>query len=118
MEGYIKKINHKVVTNNDEKKQKKIKRTYQIVAGCILGVAIAGFLASFITFMVLFFHFKTDEAFTAWIVAVPFALLLIAGSVVGRIADMLLRDNVEREYELDKKRKEEKEQKKIRKEKQ
>lgn len=112
MEGYIKKINHKVISENDENKQKKIKKTYQIIGGVVLGVGIAGFLASFITFMILFFHFKTDEAFTAWIVAVPFVLMLVGGSVLGRIGDMLLKDFVEREYELDQKRKEEKRERK------
>lgn len=112
MEFYIKKINHKVITNNNEQKQKRIKKLYLIIGGTILGVGLAGFLASFISFMVLFFKFETDEAMTAWLVAIPFILMFVAGAVVTRIGDMLLKESVELEYERDLIKKEEKEEKK------
>lgn len=108
IENYIKKINHKVIKNHEAKVQKKIKLTYQLVGGFILGIGMAGFIASFVTFMVLFFDFKTDEAMIAWIVAVPFILMIVAGSVLARIGDMMLRDFVEKEYQADKERKIEK----------
>jgi hypothetical protein len=90
MEKYIQKINDKIVKDNDLTYAKKVKKKYQIIGGCVLGVGLAGFIASFITFMVLFFEYKTDDAFTAWIVAVPFLLMIVAGSVVSRIGDALL----------------------------
>ena len=106
MEGYVKRINHKVLTKHDEKEQKRIKNIYIWVGAPILAVGAAGFLASFISFMLLFFHFQTDEAMVAWIVAIPFFAMMVAGSVVTRIGDMLLKDFVEDEYERDQQRKE------------
>lgn len=121
MENYIKKLNNRVITRHEEKTQLKIKKTYLISGSITLALGLAGFLASFITFMVLFFDFKTDAAFIAWEVAVPFMVMIIAGSVVVRIGDMLLRDFVAKEYEEDKirnaKLKEEKENKKLQKKK-
>ena len=108
MEGYIKRLNHKVLKKYDKEGQKKVKRKYQLLGGFILGVGLAGLVASFVTFMILFFNFKTDEAMIAWIVAVPFVLLIVAGSVLARIADMLLKDFVEKEYQADKERKKKK----------
>lgn len=112
MEGYIKKINHKVITKYDESKQKKVKKIYQIIGGIVVGLGAAGFIASFMAFMILFFHFQTDGAFTAWILAVPCVLLLTAGAVVTRIGDMLLRENVEIEYQKDLENKKDKKKKK------
>ena len=88
MERYIEKINKKL-EEKDEKHAKRIKNIILAVGGTVLAVGLAGFLASFVTFMVLFFKFKTDDAFVAWIVAVPFLVLLIAGAVVTRIGDAL-----------------------------
>lgn len=90
MEKYIQKINNKITQNDNIEHAKKIKKTYQIVGGVILGIGVTGFLASFITFMVLFFDFKTDDAFVAWIVAIPFLIFIVAGSVLTRIGDALL----------------------------
>ena len=93
MEGYIKRINDKITKNNNEQKQKKIKKIYLLSGGLTLALGLAGFLASFISFIVLFFKFDTDRALIAWFVAIPFILMIVAGSVVTRIGDMLLRDN-------------------------
>ena len=92
MESYIKKINDRVRAKHDEKGAKKIKKTYLIVGGLTLGIGLAGFVSAFITFFVLFFETKTEDAFIAWEVAVPFILMIVAGSVVTRIGDMLLKD--------------------------
>lgn len=93
MEGYIKRINDKITKNNNEQKQKKIKKIYLLSGGLTLALGLAGFLASFISFIVLFFKFDTDRALIAWFVAIPFILMIVAGSVVTRIGDMLLKDN-------------------------
>ena len=42
----------------------------------------------------------------AWATAIPFFALMVAGSVVTRIGDMLLKDFVEDEYQRDKEKKE------------
>lgn len=104
MESYIKNINHSVITKHQEKAQKKIKFTYQMVGGFVLAIGMGGFISAFITFMVLFFNLETDAAMTAWIVSVPFILMIVAGSVLARIGDMMLKDFVEKEYQEDKKR--------------
>ena len=93
MEGYIKRINDKITKNNNEQKQKKIKKIYLLSGGLTLALGLAGFLASFTSFIVLFFKFDTDRALIAWFVAIPFILMIVAGSVVTRIGDMLLKDN-------------------------
>ena len=93
MEVYIKRINDKITKNNNEQKQKKIKKIYLLSGGLTLALGLAGFLASFISFIVLFFKFDTDRALIAWFVAIPFILMIVAGSVVTRIGDMLLKDN-------------------------
>ncbi len=90
MEKYIKKINDKIISLNDMKKAKKIKMKYQIIGGVILGLGLAGFIAMFIMFMVLFFKFNTDDAFTAWLIAIPFIPMIVIGSVFARIGDALL----------------------------
>ena len=93
MESYIKKINDRVRAKHNEEQAKKIKKIYLIAGGLTLGIGLAGFVASFITFFVLFFETKTEDAFVAWMVAVPFILMIVAGSVVTRIGDMLLKDD-------------------------
>ena len=111
MEKYIKKFNHNVL-KEEEKKQKFTKNLYLTIGSIVLSIGALGFLASFIMFMVLFFDFKTDEAMMAWVIAVPFILMIVAGAVVTRVGDMLLKDFVEEEYQRDLKTKEEKESKK------
>ena len=108
MEGYIKRINHKVITKHNKAKQRKIKKKYQLFGGLVLGIGLAGFIAAFVSFMVLFFKFETDAAMIAWVIAVPFILMIVAGSVVARVGDMLLKDFVEKEYQADKKNKKKK----------
>jgi len=108
MESYIKNINHNVITKHDKKGQKRIKFIYQMIGGFVLGFGLAGFISAFITFMVLFFNVETEAAMIAWMVAIPFILLIVAGSVLARIGDMMLKDFVEKEYQEDKKRKREK----------
>lgn len=60
----------------------------------ILIAGLVGFLASFITFIVLFLNYQTDAALTAWVIAVPFILMAVAGSVITRIGDQLLREGL------------------------
>ena len=93
MEKYIKKINDKLLAKNNIEEAKKAKRTYRAVGYSLLGVGLAGFVACFITFMVLFFEFQTEKAFTFWIVAVPFLLMLVPGSVLARVGDVLLTED-------------------------
>ncbi len=90
MENYIKKINDKLEKSGDKKYAKRVKFSFQLSGGLLLAIGLAGFLASFITFMVLFFKTKTDDAFIAWMVAAPFLVLIIIGSVLARIGDTLL----------------------------
>ena len=106
MERYIAKINNKVLTHPDEKVQRRIKTTYLAIGGSVLAVGIAGFLASFITFIVLFMDAKTDESMTAWVLAVIFMIVFIAGSVVTRIGDKLLTEGYNETVERKKKVKE------------
>lgn len=95
MEKYIRKINDKLVEANDIEKARKTKKMYQTVGGILLAVGLAGFLALFVAFMILFLEFQTDSAFTCWIIAVPFLLMLVPGSVLARIGDALLPDDKE-----------------------
>ncbi len=90
MEKYIRKINDKVLAKNDEAYAKKAKKIYRGVGYGLLGVGLLGFAISFVVFFVLFFKYHTEQAFTAWIVAVPFLLMLVPGSVCARVGDMLL----------------------------
>ena len=93
MENYIKKINDRLISSGNAENAKKVKFSFQLAGGLTLGIGIAGFLASFITFLVLFLKFKTDEAFIAWYVAIPFLLLIVVGAVLARIGDTLLPKN-------------------------
>lgn len=89
MENYIKKIKEKLIKRKNLKSAKRAKMIYQGVGGFLIALGLAGFIASFITFMVLFFKFKTDDAFIAWEVAVPFLVMIVPGSVLARIGDAL-----------------------------
>lgn len=104
MEKYIARINNKVLTKHDEKGQKRIKTIYLAVGGSVLGVGIGGFLASVITFVVLFLDAKTEESMNAWIFASIFIVLLIAGSVLTRIGDRLLTEGYNESVERKKDR--------------
>lgn len=90
MENYIEKINNKILTKCSLEQARKIKRIYLIVGGTFLTVGLLGFIGCFITFFLLFFKFETDTAMIYWFIAIPFILLIIAGSVITRIGDMLL----------------------------
>lgn len=90
MEKYIQKINDKITKDNDMVHARKVKKFYQILGGVILAVGLAGFVALFVAFMILFLKFETDEAFTCWLIAIPFLLMLVPGSVLARIGDTLL----------------------------
>lgn len=103
MESYLKKINDKVKAKHTQQEAEKIKKRYLIAGGTTLGLGLAGFVSAFITFMVLFLVYETDEAMIAWFVAIPFILMIVAGSVVTRIGDMLLRDDKIMEVEKEKK---------------
>lgn len=91
MEKYIKKINDKLLKKPlaEAQKQKKI---YKIVGFSLLGVGLAGFVALFIAFMVLFMKFNTNDAVTCWFIAIPFLLMLIPGSVLARVGDVLSKE--------------------------
>lgn len=118
MENYIKKINDKVLEKNSIEEAKKTKARFLIAGGTTLGLGLAGFVSSFITFFVLFLSYETDRAFIAWLVAIPFILMIIAGSVVTRIGDMLLKvegvtDNSNSTSSKDKKEKKPKSKKQV-----
>lgn len=99
MENYIEKINNKILRKCSYEQAAKIKKIYLILGGCFLGVGILGFLGCFVTFFVLFFKFDTEKAMIFWFVAIPFMLLIITGSVITRIGDMLLTKQGLQSYE-------------------
>lgn len=90
MERYIKRINDKLIAEEGIERARKVKKIYQTLGGIFLAIGLAGFVSLFIAFMVLFFKFNTDDAFTCWLIAVPFLVLLVPGSVLARIGDALL----------------------------
>ena len=108
MEKYIRKINDKITAKNDIEYAKKVKKKYQIMGGVFLAVGLGGFVALFIAFMILFLKFKTDDAFTCWLICVPFLLMLVPGSVFARIGDTLLPEEGKKKKEKTKKDKKEK----------
>lgn len=101
MEKYIKKINDKLLAKENIEEARKAKKIYRSVGYSLLGVGLFGFVGCFITFMVLFLEFKTETAFTFWIVAVPFLLMLVPGSVLARVGDVLLTENNKNEKKLE-----------------
>lgn len=105
MEKYIKKINDKLLAKQSLEEVKKTKKVYRVAGYTLLGVGLAGFVACFIAFMVLFLKFKTEDAFVAWIVAVPFLLMLVPGSVLARVGDMLLSDKQDENIKNDDRKK-------------
>ena len=102
MESYLKKINESVKAKNTPQEAIKIKKRFLIAGGITLGLGLAGFVSSFITFMVLFLSYETDRAMIAWFVAIPFIIMIVAGSVITRVGDMLLRDDAIAKVEQDK----------------
>ena len=103
MEKYIAKINNKVLKKYDEEGQRKVKRKYLIGGGVTLGLGLAGFISAFLSFIILLLNYKTDQSMIAWIVAVPFILVFIVGSVLTRIGDKLLTEGYNEEVEKKKK---------------
>lgn len=103
MEKYIARINNRVLTKHDEAGQKRIKTIYLAVGGSVLAVGLGGLLASFITFIVLFLDAKTDESMVAWILALIFLVIFVAGCVVTRIGDKLLTEGYNESVERKKK---------------
>lgn len=89
MEKYIRKIKNKIELKPEEK-QLKAKKKYLYIGVPILTLGAIGFLASFITFLVLFFKGETTTAFTFWLIAIPFIVVFTAGAVVARIGDVLV----------------------------
>lgn len=106
MEKYIARINNKVLKKHDEAGQKRIKKIYLAVGGPILGVGLAGLLASFITFIVLFLDAQSEKSMVAWILALIFLVIFVVGCVLTRIGDKLLTEGYNENVE--KKRKEKK----------
>lgn len=103
MEKYISKINNRVISKHDEKGQHKIKLIFLSVGGSVLGLGLAGFLSALITFAVLFADGKTDDCMIAWILAVIFLVVFVAGCVVTRIGDKLLTEGYNESVEKGKK---------------
>ncbi|MBQ8444320.1 MAG: hypothetical protein IJX25_03110 [Clostridia bacterium] len=91
MEKYIEKINERLLRKNDLEKATKIKKRFCIVGGIILGIGAIGILSSVIAFVVYFLRSDTETAFTAWLIAIPFIIVLVAGAVVTRVGDQLLK---------------------------
>lgn len=96
MEKYIRKLNDKLL-KMDEEKAKKKKKVYRTTGYVLLGIGLAGFVALFIAFMVLFFKFNTQTATTCWFIAIPFLLMLVPGSVLARVGDVLKDEDKKRE---------------------
>ena len=92
MERYIRKLNEKLLKKDVEQARKTVK-VYRIVGYTLLGVGLAGFVALFIAFMVLFLKFQTESASTIWFIAIPFLLMLVPGSVLARVGDVLTNKN-------------------------
>ena len=91
MEKYIKKINDKLLKKNDLNHAKKVKKRYRAIGGTILAVGLAGIIACMTAFVVFFLQEQTEKSFLAWELAIPFVLIFVAGSVVTRIGDQLLK---------------------------
>ena len=91
MEKYITKINDKLLKKNDLEHAKKVKMRYRAIGGTVLAVGLAGFISAMIAFAVYFVNAETESAFVAWQIAIPFVLVFVAGSVVTRIGDQLLK---------------------------
>ena len=91
MERYILKTNDRLKKKYPEPMVRKIKKRYCIVGGSILGVGLAGFLVAFGMFLYYFLNAETETALTAWLYAVPFVVLFIAGAVITRVGDQLLK---------------------------
>ena len=96
MEKYIKKINDKLLANKSIEEANKTKKVYRIIGYSLLGVGLAGFVALFISFLVLFLNFNTEAAVTCWFIAIPFLLMLVPGSVLARVGDMLFTEKEEK----------------------
>ena len=92
MEGYIKRINERVLKKNDLPKAKKIKTRYRIVGGVILGAGLAGLIACIIAFAVHFVGGDTEMAFQCWMIAIPFLILssTSGNSVTRRFSSCLI----------------------------
>ena len=54
MEKYIRKINDKLDAKNDIEHARKVKKRFQTIGGIILATGLAGFVALFVAFMILF----------------------------------------------------------------
>ncbi|MBO5395051.1 MAG: hypothetical protein J6A28_04045 [Clostridia bacterium] len=91
MEKYITKTNDRLKKKYPEETVRKIKKRYCIVGGSILGVGLAGFLATFGCFIYYFLNAETETALSAWLYAIPFVILFIAGAVITRVGDQLLK---------------------------
>ena len=91
MERYIIKTNDRLKKKYPEETVKKIKKKYCIVGGSILGVGLAGFLATFGCYIYYFLNAETEIALNCWLYAVPFVILFIVGAVITRIGDQLLK---------------------------
>lgn len=95
MEGYIKKINERVLKKHDVAEAKKIKNRFRIIGGVVLGAGLAGLIACVIAFAVYFVEGNTETAFTCWMIAIPFIILFVVGSVIARVGDQLLHGLIE-----------------------
>ena len=94
MENSLKKIHKKIAQNCTEEKARKIKKGCLIAGSILLVLGLAGFISSFISFLVLFLRLETETAMTLWFIAIPFILFIVIGSVVTRIGDSILIENI------------------------
>lgn len=84
-------MNERLLRKNDLTKARRIKQKYRIVGGSILAIGLSGIIACMIAFIVLFLHSDTETALTAWLIAIPFIIIFVCGSVITRIGDQLLK---------------------------
>lgn len=102
MEGYITKLEGRLTKKYPIERVKKIKRNYRIIGGCVLGAGLVGLFVMFGLYLYNFINAETKAAFNAWLYAIPFVLLIVAGAVLCRVGDRLLKEETPVSEKVDK----------------
>lgn len=100
-------MNERLLKKNDLTKAKKVKQKFRAVGGCILALGLAGIIACMVSFVIFFLNSDTETAFLAWMIAIPFIVIFVCGSVLARVGDQLLKNELAKEKEKKKKLEEE-----------
>ena len=93
MEKYIRKTSERILRKHSMDDAVKIKKKYLIVGSVVLAIGGLGFLGAVGTFLYLFLKLMdTENAFKAWLIAIPFLILFVVGSVLTRVGHRLFTD--------------------------